>query len=94
MAAWIDAWAAGLALPRSAEKLRGEFKTEAQALFEKYIPPTLFEIESIRIRSWRQKLLEPRCTLSRQPGLCTKPSQLYRALGGKRRTSLLSWQFS
>jgi dynein heavy chain len=42
--AWIDQWAAGLALPRSAEGVRKQMKEVAESLFEKYIPPVLLEI--------------------------------------------------
>ena len=35
--AWINDWAANLTLPRSGEKLRGEFKSKAEELFEKFM---------------------------------------------------------
>ena len=43
--AWLDQWAEGLTLPRSAEKMRGEFREKGAALFEKYCDKTLLELE-------------------------------------------------
>jgi dynein heavy chain len=42
--AWINDWAENLALPKSAAGIRPEMKAAAEALFEKYVPPVLFQL--------------------------------------------------
>ena len=42
---WLNQWAETLNLPRSAEKMRAEFRAKGAEMFEKYCDKTLLELE-------------------------------------------------